>query len=68
MVPYGDGVVVVSPSGEAREVSGLGPVTAAAVTDDGRILTGGTDRTVVVRDSDGVEQRRRRREGSRVAC
>lgn len=58
LVPYGDGVVVVSPSGEAREVSGLGPVTAAAVTDDGRILTGGTDGTVVVRDSDGVEQRR----------
>ena len=58
LVPFGDGVVVVSPAGEAREISGLGPVTAAAVTDDGRILTGDTDGSVVVRDADGVEQHR----------
>ncbi|HMT50060.1 MAG TPA: hypothetical protein PKC36_07935 [Dietzia sp.] len=58
LVPYGDGVVVVTPAGDARTISGLGPVTAAAVTADGRILTGDPDGDVVVRDAEGVEQNR----------
>lgn len=58
LVPYGDGLVVVPPTGPQRNLSGLGPVTAAALTPDGRILTGGDDGDVVVRDGDGVEQHR----------
>ena len=58
LVPFGDGVVLVAPSGEVRELTGLGPVTAAAVAPDGRILTGTADGQVVVRGADGVEQRR----------
>lgn len=58
LVPFSDGVVVVSATGDAREISGLGPVTAAAVTDDGDLLTGGADGTVIVRDSDGLERHR----------
>lgn len=58
LVPYGDGVVVVSPDGDSREIAGLGPVTAAAVTTDGRLLTGAPGGEVVVRDSDGAEQHR----------
>lgn len=58
VVPHGDGVVLVSPGGEVRELGGLGPVTAAALTADGRILTGTTEGDVVVRDADGAEQRR----------
>lgn len=58
LVPYGDGVVVVPPGEDARELSGLGPVTAAAVTGDGRILTGTAGGDVVVRDAEGVEQHR----------
>ncbi|MFN3602509.1 MAG: hypothetical protein ACK4UY_14095 [Dietzia sp.] len=58
LVPYGDGVVVVTPAGDDREVSGLGPVTAAAVTADGRMLTGTPDGDVVVRAADGTEQHR----------
>ena len=58
LVPYGDGVVVVTPTGETREIAGLGPVTAAAVTPDGRLLTGEAGGEVVVRDADGAEQHR----------
>lgn len=58
LVPYGDGVVVVTPAGDSREISGLGPVTAAAVTADGRLLTGTSDGEVVIREADGTEQRR----------
>lgn len=58
LVPYGDGVVVVSPTGESREISGIGPVTAAAVTPDGRVLTGNPEGEVVVRDAEGVEEHR----------
>lgn len=58
LVPFGDGVVVVSPTGESREISGLGPVTAAALTLDGRILTGTTEGEVIVHDAAGVEQNR----------
>lgn len=58
LVPYGDGLVVVPPSGPERTLTGLGPVTAAALTEDGRILTGTDDGEVVVRDAEGVEQHR----------
>ncbi|MDX2355413.1 hypothetical protein [Dietzia sp. PP-33] len=58
LVPYGDGVVMVTSAGDAREISGLGPVTAAAVTDDGHLLTGTPDGEVVVRDGEGNEQHR----------
>ncbi|GAA1715406.1 hypothetical protein [Dietzia cercidiphylli] len=58
LVPFGDGVVVVTAAGDAREISGLGPVTAAAVTTDGRLLTGAPGGDVVVRDADGTEQHR----------
>ena len=55
VVPFGDGVVLVEPSGEVRELDGLGPVTAAAVTADGRVLTGTGDGHVVIWDSAGAE-------------
>ena len=58
VVPYADGVVVVPPTGDERRISGLGPVTAAALTDDGRLLTGTADGEVVVRDAEGAEQHR----------
>lgn len=58
VVPYGDGVVLVSASGDVREISGLGEVSAAALASDGRILTGTRDGEVVVRDADGAEQHR----------
>lgn len=58
LVPHDDGLVVVPPEGPERDLTGLGPVTAAALTDDGRILTGDDDGDVVVRDADGVEQHR----------
>src|SRR5699024_3119548 len=43
LVPHSDGVVVVPPSGPERDLTGLGPVTTAAMTPDGRILTGTAD-------------------------
>ena len=58
LVPFGDGLVVVPPTGAERRITGLGPVTAAAATADGRILTGTGDGEVVVRDADGAEQHR----------
>ena len=58
LVPHGDGVLLVSPDGEVRELDGLGPVTAAALTSDGQVLTGTSEGDVVVRDADGAEQRR----------
>lgn len=58
LVPHGDGLVVVPPTGPERDLSGLGPVTAAGLTADGRILTGNDAGDVVVRDADGVEQHR----------
>lgn len=58
LIPHGDGLVVVPPTGPHRNLTGLGPVTAAAMTADGRILTGNDDGEVVVRDADGVEQHR----------
>ncbi|WP_010541763.1 YncE family protein [Dietzia alimentaria] len=58
LVPHGDGVVLVAPGGEVRELDGLGAVTAAAQTADGRVLTGTSEGDVVVRDADGVEQHR----------
>lgn len=58
LVPHGDGVVLVSPDGEVRELNGLGPVTAAALTPDGRVLTGTSEGDVVVRDAEGAEQHR----------
>lgn len=58
LVPHDDGVVVVPPDGPERDLTGLGPVTAAVLTDDGRLLTGDDDGDVVVRDADGVEQHR----------
>lgn len=58
VVPFGDGVVLVESSGEVRELTGLGPVTAAAVTADGRVLTGTGDGQVVIRDSAGAELHR----------
>ena len=58
VVPYADGVVVVSPDGDSRQVSGLGPVSAAAVTPEGKLITGTVDGEVVVRDAEGVEESR----------
>ena len=58
VVPYDDGVVVVSPDGDSRRVSGLGPVTAAAVTPDGKLITGTAEGEVVIRDGEGTEQNR----------
>lgn len=58
VVPHADGVVLVSASGEARDITGLGPVTAAALTTDGRLLTGTAEGEIVVRGADGAEQRR----------
>lgn len=58
VVPYDDGVVVVSPEGDSREVSGLGPVSAAAVTADGQLITGTADGEVVIRDAEGTEENR----------
>ncbi len=58
LVPHSDGVVVVPPSGPERDLTGLGPVTTAAMTPDGRILTGTADGEVVVRDADGAELNR----------
>ncbi len=58
VVPYSDGVVLVSPEGESRQVSGLGPVSAAAVTPEGSLITGTADGDVVIRDADGVEESR----------
>ncbi|MBB1022511.1 hypothetical protein G6030_14650 [Dietzia sp. E1] len=58
LVPHGDGVVLVSPDGGVRELAGLGPVSAAALTLDGRLLTGTPDGEIVVRDADGAEQHR----------
>lgn len=58
VVPYADGVVVVSPDGQARQVSGLGPVSAAAVTPEGKLITGTSGGEVVIRDPEGVEETR----------
>ncbi|MEV8222400.1 MULTISPECIES: YncE family protein [Dietzia] len=58
LVPHSDGVVLVSATGQVREITGLGPVTAAALTTDGRLLTGTPEGEIVVRDADGAEQRR----------
>lgn len=58
MVPHSDGVVLVPADGETRDVNGLGPVSAAALTTDGRLLTGTPDGEIVVRGSDGAEQHR----------
>ncbi|MEB8325088.1 hypothetical protein NGF75_03680 [Dietzia kunjamensis] len=58
VVPHSDGVVLVSATGQVREITGLGPVTAAALTTDGRLLTGTPQGEIVVRDADGAEQRR----------
>ncbi|WP_440221403.1 hypothetical protein [Dietzia sp. MNB45] len=58
VVPHSDGVVLVSATGQVREITGLGPVTAAALTTDGRLLTGTPEGEIVVRDADGAEQRR----------
>lgn len=58
IVPYADGVVVVSPDGESEQVSGLGPVSAAAVTPEGKLITGTADGEVVIRDAEGVEESR----------
>lgn len=58
LVPYSDGVAVIPQDGPERNISGLGPVTAAGMTADGRILTGAEDGAVIVRDADGVEQHR----------
>lgn len=58
VVPYPDGVVVVSPEGESRRVSGLGPVSAVAVTAEGKLITGTDEGEVAVRDSEGVEENR----------
>lgn len=58
VVPYADGVVVVSPEGESRTVSGLGPVTAVAVSPDGKLITGTAEGEVVIRDSEGGEENR----------
>lgn len=58
LVPYGDGVVVVPRSGAERRVPGLGPVTAAAVLADGRLLTGHEGGEIAVRDADGAERHR----------
>lgn len=58
VVPYGDGVVLVEPSGNTRDISGLGPVSAAAIAIDGRLVTGTRDGEVMVRDADGTEQHR----------
>lgn len=58
LVPHADGVVWVSPDGGVRELSGLGPVTAAALTLDGRLLTGTPDGQIVIRDADGTEEHR----------
>lgn len=58
VVPHPDGVVLVSPEGRARRLDGLGPVTAAALTADGKVLTGTSDGEIVVRDADGTELHR----------
>lgn len=58
VVPYADGVVVVSPEGESEQISGLGPVSAAAVTPEGKLITGTVDGEVVIRDAAGVEESR----------
>lgn len=58
LVPHPDGVVLVSSTGQVRDVTGLGPVTAAAQTADGRLLTGTAEGEIVVRGADGTEQRR----------
>lgn len=58
VVPYSDGVVLLSATGQVRDLTGLGQVTAAAVTTEGRLLTGTPEGEVVVRDADGTEQRR----------
>ena len=58
VVPYADGVVVVSPDGDSEQVSGLGPVSAAAVTPEGKLITGTADGEVVIRDAEGVEESR----------
>ena len=58
VVPFADGVVVVSPEGESRTISGLGPVSAAAVTPDGKLITGTADGDVVIRDAEGLEENR----------
>lgn len=58
VVPYPDGVVVVSPEGRSRQISGLGPVTAAAVTQEGKLITGTAEGEVVIRDAEGVEETR----------
>ena len=58
VVPHSDGVVVVSPSGDVRDLTGLGEVSGAAMAADGRLLTGTPDGEVVVRDADGAELNR----------
>lgn len=58
VVPYTDGVVVVSPKGASTQIAGLGPVTAAAVTPDGKLITGTAEGEVVIRDAEGVEEKR----------
>lgn len=58
VVPYDDGVVVVAPEGDSRQVSGLGPVSAAAVTPDGKLVTGTAEGEVVIRDAEGTEENR----------
>ena len=58
VVPYADGVVVVSPEGGSRRIAGLGPVSAVAVTPDGKLITGTAEGDVVIRDSEGNEENR----------
>ena len=53
LVPYSDGVVVVDRDGGSHRMGGLGPVTAAAVLPDGRLVTGGPGGDVTVRAADG---------------
>lgn len=56
LVPFPDGVVVVAADGGERRVTGTGPVSAAAVLPDGRLLTGTTEGVVTVRDADGTKR------------
>ena len=58
VVPFADGVVLVTPEGESRTLSGLGPVSAAAVTPEGDLITGTETGEVVFRDAEGVEKSR----------